>query len=346
MSSSALPSSMKAILVKGGKGDSSALYFDDHELPTPGQNDVLVKVKGFGLNRMDIMQREGKYPLPPSAPKDIMGVEFSGTVVGQTQGTDWKEGDEVFGLATGGAYAEYIKVPSKMILKKDAGLSWEQAASIPEAFLTAFQALRFISDMKSGEDVLIHAGASGVGLAAIQLAKAFGAKNIYVTAGSEEKIKFCEGLGATKGFNYKTQDWGTELAKATDKQGVDVIMDFIGAPYYESNIASLKRDGRLVFLAFMGGSKTSVDLAQLLFKRLHLEGTTLRSRSLEYQSSLVQAFVKSGALQKLVDGVGKEEAEGQHRIQIHKVFDWEQIKEAHQEMEANKNTGKIVMRIP
>lgn len=206
---------MQAILIKDGVGPSSNLYIDDHALPELGDDEVLVKVKAFGLNRMDILQREGKYPLPPSAPKDIMGVEFSGTVIttnGTQAGKEWKRGDEVFGLATGGAYAQYIKVPHKMILHKPKEISWEQAASIPEAFLTAFQALKFISDIKKGEDVLIHAGASGVGLAAIQLARAFGAKDVYVTAGSEEKIQFCEELGATKGFNYKTSDWGAEVS--------------------------------------------------------------------------------------------------------------------------------------
>lgn len=204
---------MKAILVKDGTGPSSSLYIDEHAVPQPGADEVLVKVKAFGLNRMDILQREGKYPLPPSAPKDIMGVEFSGHIVGNPGGAEWKEGDEVFGLATGGAYAEYIKVPSRMILHKPKEFTWEQAASIPEAFLTAFQALKFISNLKEGEDVLIHAGASGVGIAAIQLAKSFGANNIYITAGSDEKIKFCESVGATKGFNYKAGNWGEEVSR-------------------------------------------------------------------------------------------------------------------------------------
>lgn len=341
-----IPNSMKAILIKDGVGPSSSLYIGEHEVPQISSGEVLVKVKAFGLNRMDLMQREGKYPLPPSAPKDIMGVEFSGEIasVGESQ---FKRGDEVFGLATGGAYAEYIKVPSQMILHKPQQLSHEQAAAIPEAWLTAFQALKVIANIKEGEDVLIHAGASGVGLAAIQLSKAFGAKGIYCTAGSEEKIATCEKLGATKGFNYRAGNWGEELAKATDKGGVDVIIDFIGAPYLQDNIKSLKRDGRLIFLAFMGGAKVpEMDLAQLLFKRLHLEGTTLRSRSLEYQSHLVQGFVGTGMLDKLANASSHEHKGDAHHIQIHEVLDWEQIKEAHDTMAANKNTGKIVMTIP
>ncbi|CAO1635208.1 unnamed protein product [Parajaminaea phylloscopi] len=346
---SSLPSSMKAILIKDGTGPSSNLYIGEHEVPSISAGEVLVKVKAFGLNRMDLMQREGKYPLPPSAPKDIMGVEFSGTVAALAAEGDgqFKEGDEVFGLATGGAYAEYIKVPSKMIVTKPKGLTHEQAAAVPEAWLTAYQALKVIANVQKGEDVLIHAGASGVGLAAIQLAKVFGARQIYCTAGSPEKIATCEKLGATKGFNYKAGDWGEELAQATNKGGVDVIMDFIGAPYIDNNIRSLKRDGRLVFLAFMGGAKVpQFDLAQLLFKRLRLEGTTLRSRSLDYQSDLVQGFLATGVLEKLADVTSHESKGDEHHIQIHDVLDWTKIQEAHDMMAANKNTGKIVMVIP
>lgn len=201
---------MQAILVKDGKGPAKNLYLGEADVPKLGADELLVKIKAFGLNRMDILQREGQYPIPPGA-STIIGVEFSGHVVSSTAGGDApKEGDEVFGLATGGAYAEYIAVPSRMTLKKPTELSWEQAASIPENFLTAFQALQTIAGIKEGEDVLIHAGASGVGLAAIQLARGFGAKKILATAGSEEKVKFIESMGAT-GINYKASDWAEEV---------------------------------------------------------------------------------------------------------------------------------------
>lgn len=210
-----VPRTMRAIQVKDGKGPSSSLFLDDH-VPVPtldGQQDdrVLVKVRAFGLNRMDILQREGAYPLPPGA-STILGVEFSGTVADAGKGTGWKVGEEVFGLATGGAYAEFIAVPSKMVLKKPVELSWEQAAAIPENFLTAFQALTLLSNLQKGEDVLVHAGASGVGLAAIQIAKSRGAQHVYVTAGSEDKCRFCESVGATKGINYKACDWSQEVS--------------------------------------------------------------------------------------------------------------------------------------
>ncbi|GAC96702.1 hypothetical protein PHSY_004286 [Pseudozyma hubeiensis SY62] len=349
-----IPSQMKAILVKDGKGPSDNLYLGEAPVPTLGDDEVLVKIKAFGLNRMDIMQREGNYPLPPHAPQ-IMGVEFSGHVVATNNLKDipWKVGQEVFGLAVGGAYAEYIKVPSRMILEKPSELDWVQAAAIPENYLTAFQALRTICGLQKGEDVLIHAGASGVGLAAIQLARAFGAGKIYITAGSEEKIKFCEEIGADKGFNYKAVDWAEELAKHTGAKGpagsVDVIVDFIGAPYFNGNLASLKRDGRMVMLAFMGGAKIKESvIAQLLFKRLRIEGSTLRSRTVEYQSDLVQGFVEEGGLERLISGANKDgdgKGDVDHKLVIHKVYSWKDIKEAHDEMEANKNVGKIIITV-
>lgn len=194
-----------------------------------------------------------------------------------------------------------------------------------------------MSSLQKGEDVLVHAGASGVGLAAIQIAKTIGARNVYVTAGSEDKIRFCESVGATRGINYKACDWASEvcgalpfviatekipqLEKITGGAGVNVIMDFIGAPYFSSNLRSLQRDGRLVLQGFMGGSKCKdLDIGALLFKRLKVEGSTLRSRSLAYQSELVQSFVNSGYLDQLVDGVLNEKKDDKgHHLAIHKV---------------------------
>ncbi|SJX60161.1 related to NADPH quinone oxidoreductase homolog PIG3 [Sporisorium reilianum f. sp. reilianum] len=345
--SSEVPSQMKAILVKDGKGPSDNLYLGEAPVPELADDEVLVKIKAFGLNRMDILQREGQYPLPPHAPQ-IMGVEFSGHIVAtkNLKDAEWKVGQEVFGLAVGGAYAEYIKVPARMILEKPSELDWVQAAAIPENYFTAFQALRTICELKPGENVLIHAGASGVGLAAIQLARAFGAGKIYITAGSDEKIAFCESLGADKGFNYKAGDWAAELATHTGAQGpagsVDVIVDFVGAPYWNGNLHSLRRDGRMVMLAFMGGAKVKESvIAQLLYKRLRIEGSTLRSRSVEYQSDLVQGFVREKGLERLISGAHKEG----DKLVIHKVYSWTEIKQAHDEMEANKNIGKIIITV-
>ncbi|UZJ53424.1 hypothetical protein CBS101457_002744 [Exobasidium rhododendri] len=345
-----VPTSMRAILIKDGKGPSSSLYIDENT-PVPkldgaeDRQEVLVKVNAFGLNRMDILQREGAYAIPPGA-SPILGVEFSGTIADAGK-SSFKAGQEVFGLSTGGCYSQYVKVPSRMVLPKPKELSWEQAAAIPENFLTAYQALNHLSSLQKGEDLLVHAGASGVGLAAIQIAKSMGANKVYVTAGSEEKIKFCESVGAEKGINYKASDWAEELSKLTDGKGVNVIMDFIGAPYLVSNISSLAKDGRLVLQGFMGGIKVNeFNMGPLLAKRLKIEGSTLRSRDLEYQSDLVQEFIKFGGVDNIVAGI-KQESKGKkgHHLAIHKVYSWKQIKEAHDEMESNKNTGKIIVLV-
>ncbi|GAA6015106.1 hypothetical protein JCM11491_001665 [Sporobolomyces phaffii] len=334
---------MKAILVKDGKSDSAdGLYLGEYDKPTLQQGDgkVIVKVKAFGLNRMDIMQRQGKYPLPHGT-TPILGVEFSGTIEDAGE-TDYKAGDEVFGLAIGGAYAEYIATPASMLTKKPEHVSWVQAAAVPENWLTAFQALFTISELKAGQTALIHAGASGVGLAAIQLAKAYGAELVIATAGTDEKVKFVEQHGA-KGINYKTQNFADEVLKLTDNKGVDVLIDFIGASYWEKNLKSLGRDGRMVLLGLMGGAKTEtpLDLSQILFKRLRIEGTTLRSRSLEYQGKLLQDFSKEALGKVFAKAKGDEGLD----LVIHKVFDWSEIQAAHTEMEQAKNIGKIICTI-
>ncbi|GAA5942135.1 hypothetical protein JCM3775_007410 [Rhodotorula graminis] len=335
--------SMRAVLVRDGKSETAeGLYIGEAERPTLKEGDgrIIVKVICFGLNRMDIMQRRGMYPLPPGA-SPILGVEFSGTVE-EPGSSDYKKGDEVFGLATGGAYAEYISVPAGMTTRKPAHVSWEKAAAVPENLLTAWQTLIRIAEMKEGQKVLVHAGASGVGLAAIQLARMFGASLVIATAGTDDKVKFVEQHGA-KGVNYKTQDFADEVAKLTDGSGVDIIIDLVGASYWERNIQSLARDGRIVLVGLVGGAKTDkpFDLSQLLYKRARVEGTTLRSRSLEYQTELLQDFSKRALDHVFAKADGKDGID----LVIHKVFDWNEIVSAHQEMEQAKNTGKIIVRI-
>lgn len=344
-SSSSSGKEMRAILVKDGKGPIENLYLGTSPVPTlTAAEDVLVKIHSFGLNRMDILQREGKYPLPPNAP-EILGVEFSGTVL-EYSGSQYKyqPGQEVFGLTLGGCYSEVACVKSSLILPKPKELSHEQAAAIPENWLTAFQALRVIANLQSGEHVLIHAGASGVGLAAIQLARDFGASKVFTTVGSAEKVEFCKSIGADDAINYKASSWPDELSRITDGQGVDVIMDFIGANYWNGNLASLKRDGRMVMQGAMGGVKVpEANIGPLLFKRLRVEGTTLRSRTVEYQGDLVQGFLKEGGLDKIISD-GKDGGH-KHQLVIHKVYSWKDIQDAHREMEANKNVGKIIVNV-
>lgn len=341
---------MRSVAVKDDKGPVDNLYItDDTAKPSPKPKDLLIKVHAFGLNRMDIMQREGKYPLPPQA-GPIMGVEFAGVVEeigselqteGEGKGT-WTKGEKVFGLAYGGAYAEYIVNPAAMTIKMPDGMSFEQCAGIPEVWFTAIQALYLVGDLDRSkkERVLIHAGASGVGLAAIQLCRDAGCRKIYATAGTPTKVALCEKMGATKGINYKESDFG-EIIKKDGEDGedgaVDLILDFIGANYWDSNIAIAARDCRIVYLAAMSGSTKTIEIMQILFKRLRIQGTTLRSRDPEYQGALRSKF-EDLALQHLIDG--------EFKAHIDKVYDWQDIKQAQGRMERNEGDGgKIICTI-
>ncbi|KAJ5187794.1 hypothetical protein N7449_010788 [Penicillium cf. viridicatum] len=329
---------MRAIGIKGGKGPATNLFIDQIAKPTAAEGEAIIKIRAFGLNRMDLLQREGLYPLPPQAPP-TMGVEFSGVIesFGPDGHEDFKIGDEVFGLAYGGAYAEYIAVSTHMIVHKPKQLSWEEAAGVPETWITASQALFLIGEFQSGQSVLWHAGASSVSISGIQLAKDAGAKAIYATAGSQEKIDFLEKeLGVTKAFNYKTQDWATEIQTATSGAGVDLTVDFIGATYFQGNLDVAARDSRIVLLGLMGGGKLpeGVNIAPLLFKRVRIEGSTLRSRDLGYQRKLRDTLVEH-ALPRFCDGTFK--------VFVEKVFPFEGVEEAHKLLESNTTKGKIIV---
>ncbi|CDS14466.1 hypothetical protein LRAMOSA06635 [Lichtheimia ramosa] len=330
---------MRAVLVKQ-PGDANQLYIGEYPTPTPKDSQILVKVKCFCLNRMDIVQRQGFYPPPPGA-SPILGVEVSGIVesVGKNV-TKFKVGDAVFGLMGGGGYAEYAVLEEATALHKPDAITFEEAAAIPETWFTAYQALFFVAGLEKGQDVLIHAGASGVGIAAIQLAKNAGAKRIFITAGSDDKVAFCEKLGATKGINYKKQDWAEEIAKETSNRGVDVIVDFVGKDYFEKNIDTLAIDGRMVILAYLsGGVVEKVNIVPLLKKRLRIEGSALRSRSLEYQSRLRDELAKHVIDEHFA------KSSNDYKLFIEKEFDWKDIKDAHLLMESNKTMGKIVVKV-
>ena len=325
---------MKAVLVREAGGPEN-LYLGDAPRPKPADNELLVRVQATALNRADLLQRQGAYP-PPKGASDILGLELAGTVVEVGAACEgWAVGDRVCGLLPGGGYAAYAVLPAPMAMPVPAILSFEEAAAIPEVFLTAFQALCWLGQLQEGERVLIHAGASGVGTAAIQLARAIGAVP-YVTA-SAPKHDACLALGAEAAIDYKTEDFAARIADLTDGQGADVILDFIGASYFEANIQSLARDGRLVILALMGGRTVeAVDLRSLFAKRAHLLFTTLRSRSLAYKIDLTQAF--ASRMWPLFE-------EGRLKPVIDTVMDWQDVQEAHRRMEANKNIGKIVLRV-
>lgn len=318
---------MKAILIQQ-PGDASQLYLGETETPKPKGDELLVKVHATALNRADLLQREGKYP-PPSGASEILGLDLAGVVE--------ETGERVMGLLPGGGYAEYAVLPKALALPIPGNLSFEEAAAIPEVFLTAYQALFWLGRMEEGEKVLIHAGASGVGTAAIQLARERGASEIFVTASSERKIKACKNLGATDGINYREGPFVDKVLAATNKKGVDIVLDFIGAPYWEQNLKVLATEGRLILIAAMGGFKAGpLNILPFLLKRIQVVGTTLRARDNDYKARLTQDFwnfagprFEDRRLQPVVDC----------------IFSWREVEAAHRYMEANKNIGKVVLRI-
>lgn len=334
MKSLIMPESMQALLVEE-PGGPEQLQLGTAPKPTPGPEEVLVRVHATALNRADTLQRRGKYP-PPEGASSILGLEMAGVVEATGKRVaHLNAGDRVFGLLPGGGYAGYAVIHREMAMAVPPGLSLEEAAAIPEVFLTAFQALHWLGALEGGEHALIHAGGSGVGTAAIQLARLAGAR-VAITA-SAPKHEVCRTLGAKTTIDYKTEDFAARVEDVTGGDGVDLIIDFIGAPYFEKNIQSLAVDGRLVLLATLGGSRLeSVDLRSFFQKRIQLFVSTLRSRSLEYKIRLTQDFA-AYALPAFVDG--------DLCPVIDRVYDWTEAVAAHRCMEANENTGKLVLRV-
>jgi putative PIG3 family NAD(P)H quinone oxidoreductase len=324
---------MQAVLVER---ENRHLYLGEFETPRPADNELLIKVKATALNRADLLQKRGGY-LPPKGASPILGLEAAGVVEEVGTGiSEWKRGDRVFALLPGGGYAEYAVLPAGMAMRIPDNLSFEEAASIPEVFFTAYLNLFWLGGLKPGYNVLIHAGASGVGTAAIQLVRESGATSI-ITAGTEEKRAFCRELGASAAIDYKAGPFEPKVQEATDGRGVNLILDFIGAPYWEQNLRSLTIDGRLVIIGTMGGTKVDhVNLGQLLGRRLQVIGTALRSQPVEKKIALTRE-VAEFALPRFFDGRLKPV--------IDSIWDWEKVNEAHEHMEQNKNTGKIVLRV-
>ncbi|KAF8158489.1 hypothetical protein B0H34DRAFT_461532 [Crassisporium funariophilum] len=334
---------MRAVLIKDEKGPVENLYIGEAPAPSVRAGEVLVKIKAFGLNRMDIAQREGMYPPPPGS-SSILGVEFSGIITELgPEVSNWKVGSEVLGLAGGGAYAEYISVTQTHIIAKPPHLTWIEAASIPENFLTAFQALVLVGQVKQDDNVLVHAGASGVGVSAIQLARVYGARAVISTTSTKEKNDWLLSLpnGATHVANYKTEDFSAVVKSATNNKGANVVIDFVGRTHFNKNIDAMALDGRMTILSLLSGAVVdNVNLGPILYKRLHIEGSTLRSRSLEYQADLIARFRR-----EVFSKITGENGNGPVRTYIHKVYPWNEIQSAHQEMAANKNSGKIIAEV-
>jgi putative PIG3 family NAD(P)H quinone oxidoreductase len=307
------------------------------EVPAPalGAGELRIAVAATAVNRADPMQRQGLYPPPPGA-SPILGLECAGEVVEIGEGVSgWRRGDRVMALLSGGGYAEEVVVPAPCAMPVPERLSFEEAAAVPEVFLTVHLNVSMLGGLAPGGSVLVHGGGSGIGTAAIQLARALGAR-IFVTAGSDAKCKACLDLGADAAWNYRTQDFAAEVEAATGGRGVDVVLDSIGAPYLARNLASLAVGGRLVIIGLMGGAKAELGLGELLVKRLQVIGSTLRARPVAEKGALVRDFLAR---------FGESLADGRVKPTVDRVLPLADAAEAHRAMKASEHFGKIVLRV-
>jgi putative PIG3 family NAD(P)H quinone oxidoreductase len=304
-------------------------------VPMPGPREVLIRVAAAGINRPDLMQREGRYPPPPGA-TDIPGLEVSGTVVGCGSGASrWREGDEICALVSGGGYAEYCVAPDAQCLPIPKGLDLVAAGGVPETFFTVWMNVFDRGRLRAGESFLVHGGASGIGTTAIQMARAFGAR-VFATAGSDEKCYACEKLGAEQAINYKTADFVAAVMSLTGGRGVDVILDMVGAPYFTRNMDLLAVEGRLLQIAVMHGAKSEINLVRLLRQRLTITGSVLRARTVEEKGAI------AGHVERQVWPLVEA---GKIRPIIYATFPLRQAAEAHRLMESGSHIGKIVLTV-
>ena len=326
---------MKAI-VFDQPGDESVLRIGDVPPPVLGRGELRLRVFATALNRADLLQRQGKYPPPPGA-SEILGLECAGEVIEVGAGVcGWQLGDRAMALLAGGGYAEEAVVAAGCAMPIPALMPFEEAAAFPEAFLTVFLTIFRLAGLRAGGSVLVHGGGSGIGTAAITLVKTVGG-TVVVTAGSDDKCVRCLGLGANLAVNYRTGDFVAAAHEVTGGRGVDVVLDSIGAPYLERNLAALVTGGKLVLIALMGGGTAEINLRELLSRRLSIVGSTLRSRSLEEKIGLVAAFL---------DRFGELLDAYRLRPVIDRVLPLEQAAEAHRLMAASAHFGKIVLRVP
>ena len=326
---------MHAIVLPQPGPEPDVLQYREIPDPVPGPEDLLVRVRATALNRADLMQRRGGYPQPGRKPEfEILGLEFAGEVIAAGPAVEgFAPGDRVMGLLAGGGYAEQVTIHHRLAMHVPANLSWKEAGATPEVYITAHDAL-LQAGLVAGERVLVHAAGSGVGVAAIQVAKALGASLVIGTAGSDEKLAAAAELGLDVGINYRDGDFGPAVASATGGRGVDVILDVIGAEYLDRNLKALAPRGRITFVGLMGGATTPVNLGLILSKRLQLRGTVLRARPLEEKAIAVRAFEKS---------VLPHIASGRVKVVVDSVYPLARAADAHRHMEANANFGKIVL---
>jgi len=324
---------MKAVIITQ-PGPPEVLQLAERPKPEISAGEVLIKVAAAGVNRPDVAQRKGHYPPPAGAPQDIPGLEIAGVIskVGDNV-TRWKAGDRVCALVTGGGYAEYCIAPDGQCLPVPDELTMIEAASLPETYFTVWSNVFDRGRLQPGETLLVHGGSGGIGVAAIQMARATG-HTVYVTAGSDDKCHFCEELGATKAINYKTDNFKDAIHQLTNGRGVDVILDMIGGDYTVPNLQSLAEEGRLVLINMMLGKDVGIDLSLIMRKRLTLTGSTLRSRDIAFKAAVAQSLEKN--IWPFFD-------RGEIRPVIYKVFPAAQAAEAHRLMESSQHMGKIVL---
>ena len=329
-----IPSTMTAIAIRT-PGGPDVLFEDQRQVPQPGDGEVLVKVAAAGVNRPDVMQRQGNYP-PPKGATDIPGLEIAGDVVALGAGaTRWKIGDSVMALVVGGGYAEYCTAHETHALPIPAALPLTQAAVIPETFFTVWHNIFQRGGLKAGETLLIHGGSSGIGTTAIQLAKQFGAR-VIVTVGSDDKCEACRKLGADHAINYKTQDFVAVTKEATGGAGANVILDIVGGAYIERNYEAAAVEGRVVQIGFQGSTKATVDFRRIMLKRLTHTGSVLRSRPVADKAAIAR-----GVEQHVLPLI----AAGNVRPVMDSTFPLAQAAAAHARMEASAHIGKIVLTV-
>ncbi len=331
----ALPATMRCIEI-AEPGAPDVLRLAERPLPAPKDGEVLIKVEAAGVNRPDVLQRQGNYPPPPGA-SDIPGLEVAGTIaaLGPHCGEGLVVGDRVCALLSGGGYAEYATTDATLCLPIPGELNAVQAAALPETFFTVWHNVFERGALHDGQSLLVHGGSSGIGTTAIQLAKAFGA-TVFTTAGSAEKVAACTALGADRAIDYTTEDYVAVIKDATGGKGVDVVLDMVGGDYIDRDIRIMADDGRHVNIAFLKGSKVQLDMMRVMLKRLTLTGSTLRARPVE---------VKAAIAARLEDKVWPLLADGRMAPQIHATFPLADAVEAHRLMESSGHIGKIVLEI-
>ncbi|MDF2367748.1 NAD(P)H-quinone oxidoreductase [Sneathiella sp.] len=329
-----LPETMTAIEIKEF-GGPDGLVPASRPVPSPGHDEVLIKVAAAGVNRPDVLQRMGGYAPPPGA-SDIPGLEVSGTVVAVGAGvTKYKVDDQLCALVAGGGYAEYCVAPEAQCLDIPEGFDLVEAAALPETFFTVWTNVFDRGRLTGGETFLVHGGASGIGTTAIQLAKAFGAR-VFTTASTDEKCRAVEKLGAERGINYKTEDFVSVVKELTDGKGVDLILDMVGGDYIQRNISALAVEGRLVYIAFLGGAEVKVNFAAMMLKRLTITGSTLRPQSVQAKAEIgerlkakVWPLLSAGTVKPVMDS----------------TFPLSEAAAAHHRIDDSSHIGKIVLKV-